>query len=174
MRSSTGTIIIEEASMQEHAMHGRAGHETKGHYGGLGVEMAAHFVIMYLVMYTMIATLDHFYLNVNSLWMTLMMVTPMTPIMMLTMRQMYPKRSLNIALVAIAALVFVGSFYGMRAQAAVGNEQFLKSMIPHHSGAILMCEQASLTDPEIIAMCREIVRTQREEIAQMKAILERY
>jgi hypothetical protein len=31
-------------------------------------------------------------------------------------------------------------------------------MIPHHSGAILMCEQAALTDPDIVALCRQIVR----------------
>ena len=47
-------------------------------------------------------------------------------------------------------------------------------MIHHHSGEILMCEQASLTDPEIIGLCKEIVRTQKEEIAQLKAILARY
>jgi uncharacterized protein (DUF305 family) len=32
-------------------------------------------------------------------------------------------------------------------------------MIPHHSGAILMCEQSNLTDPEIISLCDEIVQT---------------
>ncbi|MFZ8373971.1 DUF305 domain-containing protein, partial [Staphylococcus aureus] len=39
--------------------------------------------------------------------------------------------------------------YGVRAQALVGDKQFLRAMIPHHSGAILMCQQANLTDPEI-------------------------
>lgn len=47
-------------------------------------------------------------------------------------------------------------------------------MIPHHSGAFLMCREASLTDPEIINLCREIVRSQESEIAQMKALLRRY
>ena len=44
-------------------------------------------------------------------------------------------------------------------------------MIPHHSGAILMCEQASITDPEIVKLCRDIVESQKKEIAQMEAIL---
>ena len=57
--------------------------------------------------------------------------------------------------------------------AFVGNDEFLRSMIPHHSGAVLMCEQASLTDPEIIALCNGIVRGQQEEIAQMQALLEK-
>lgn len=160
--------------MQEHAEDRDSGRGMKRHYGGLGIEMAAHFVIMYLVMYTMIASLDHFYPNNNTLWMTLMMVTPMAPIMMLTMRSMFPSRSLNIAIVAVAILVFAGSFWAMRVQGGIGDEEFLKSMIPHHSGAILMCEQASITDPEIIDLCREIVESQRGEIAQMERLLERY
>jgi uncharacterized protein (DUF305 family) len=49
-----------------------------------------------------------------------------------------------------------------------------QSMTPHRSGAILVCEQASLADPEIIKLCGEIVRSQRAEIARMEAILARY
>jgi uncharacterized protein (DUF305 family) len=47
-------------------------------------------------------------------------------------------------------------------------------MIPHHSGAILMCEQSNLTDTEIITLCDEIVQTQIEEIIEMEEILSRY
>ncbi len=61
----------------------------------------------------------------------------------------------------------------MRRQSAVGDAQFLRSMIPHHSGAILMCEQASLTDQEIVALCRDIVAAQKAEIATMQAMLAR-
>jgi uncharacterized protein (DUF305 family) len=46
-------------------------------------------------------------------------------------------------------------------------------MIPHHSGAILMCEEASLTDPEIIGLCKQIVESQEQEIAKMQALLAR-
>ena len=46
-------------------------------------------------------------------------------------------------------------------------------MIPHHSGAILMCEQAKLTDPEVRDLCRGIIAGQKAEIDQMKQILER-
>jgi uncharacterized protein (DUF305 family) len=44
-------------------------------------------------------------------------------------------------------------------------------MIPHHSAAILMCEQSKLSDPEVIALCDKILATQKEEIAQMQALL---
>ncbi len=49
-----------------------------------------------------------------------------------------------------------------------------RSMIPHHSSAILMCEQSAITDPEIVSLCEEIIRTQEEEIAEMEEILRRY
>jgi uncharacterized protein (DUF305 family) len=46
-------------------------------------------------------------------------------------------------------------------------------MIPHHSGAILMCREARLTDPELVKVCGEIVKAQRAEISQMEAIAAR-
>lgn len=149
----------------------QTGHQ--GHYGRLMIELAIDFVIMYLVMYTMIRTLDHFYLNINNVWMTLMMVTPMALVMLFAMRSMFPSRNRNLILIAGAVIVFGISYYGMRAQVGVDDKQFLRSMIPHHSGAILMCQEASLRDPEIQALCREIVDSQQKEIAQMQAMLER-
>jgi uncharacterized protein (DUF305 family) len=130
-------------------------------------------VIMYLVMYTMIATLDDFRLNLNNVYMTLMMVAPMAVVMLAAMRSMFPSRRVNLVVVAVAVLAFTASFAAMRNQAAVGDREFLRSMIPHHSGAILMCREAAITDPEIVALCRQIVESQQKEIAQMNAILQR-
>jgi hypothetical protein len=144
-----------------------------GHYARLGIELAIDFAIMYLVMYTMIATLEHFRFNLNNVYMTLMMVAPMAIVMVRSMRSMFPSRRVNVAIMAGAAAVFVTSFAAMRTQAAVGDAEFLRSMIPHHSGAILMCEQAKLSDTEIVALCRDIVQSQSREIAQMKAIAQR-
>lgn len=145
----------------------------QGRYGGLAVEIILDFVVMYLVMYTMIATVAHFRFNLNNVYMTLMMVAPMTVIMLVSMRSMFPSSRINLTIGAVAILVFALSFVGMRTQAGVGNAEFLRSMIPHHSGAVLMCEKATLTDPEIKALCRGIVDGQRREIAQMEAILAR-
>ena len=102
------------------------------------------------------------------------MVAPMAVVMLIAMRSMFPVSRVNWAVVGLAVLVFVASFYAMRTQAAIGDREFLRSMIPHHSGAILMCERASLSDPEVIALCEQIVPSQSAEIARMEAILERY
>jgi len=46
-------------------------------------------------------------------------------------------------------------------------------MIPHHAGAILMCEKASIRDSEIKTLCQQIIAGQQSEIDQMKGILTR-
>ena len=149
-------------------------HKLKGSYKSFAIELVIDFIIMYLVMYTMIATADHFYLNINNVYMTLMMVAPMAIIMLVAMRSMFPSRKLNVIIVIGASIIFGASIAAMRTQGAVGNEQFLRSMIPHHSGAILMCEQASITDSDIANLCAGIIQGQTEEIAQMRDILKRY
>ncbi len=148
-------------------------HHGTGSYKHLAIELAIDFVIMYLVMYTMIATLDHFHLNLNNVYMTLMMVAPMAVVMLVAMRSMFKSRRLNLIVAALAVVGFAIGWYGMRTQAAIGNSEFLRAMIPHHSGAILMCGQAKITDPEIVTLCREIVEAQKREIAQMETILAR-
>jgi uncharacterized protein (DUF305 family) len=85
-------------------------------------------------------------------------------------------RTWNLILYAALALVFVLALLAVRTQAVVGDKQFLRSMIPHHSGAILMCQEASIRDAEIRELCfgpKGIVRSQRREIEQMNRMLAR-
>jgi len=128
-------------------------------------------VIMYLVMFVMIDGLSSFYNNLNMLYMTLMMVAPMLAAMVVAMRSMFPSTTLNGAIVAASIVVFLGSFALIRTQTTIGDTAFLRSMIPHHSGAILMCREASLANPEIIELCKGIIASQRSEIEQMRRIL---
>jgi uncharacterized protein (DUF305 family) len=121
----------------------------------------------------MIATLGHFNLNLNNVYMTLMMVAPMAVVMLVSMRSMFPSRRTNWIIAVVAVFVFAASFGAMRTQAAIGDAEFVRSMVPHHSGAILMCREAALTDPELIALCEDIIAGQQSEIEQMQAILER-
>jgi hypothetical protein len=55
-------------------------------------------------------------------------------------------------------------------QVLIDDRQFINSMIPHHSGAILMCGKADLADRELVELCEEIIRAQRDEIELMNAI----
>ena len=136
----------------------------KSHYLTLGLNLLLSAVIMYLVMFAMIDGAADFHNNLNMAYMALMMVAPMAILMVLMMGSMYQDKRLNLILYAGFAGLFILAFAGTRLQTAIGDEQFLRSMIPHHSGAILMCREASITDPEIIALCGQIQQSQREEI----------
>ena len=52
----------------------------------------------------------------------------------------------------------------IRQQGVVSDRQFLRSMIRPDAGAILMCEQAPISDIEVHALCREIAASQRREV----------
>jgi uncharacterized protein (DUF305 family) len=155
-----------------HTAPDMAGH----HYTMLGVNLALSLLIMYVAMFAMIWSWGEFVQNINFLYMALVMWAPMAIVMMLTMKSMYTSARLNAVLYLALAAVFVLSFAGIRAQGLVGDRQFLSSMIPHHSGAVLMCNRASLRDAEIRELCfgpDGIVAGQQREIDQMKAIRQR-
>lgn len=146
-------------------------HRTGSPYPMLGLNLLVSGAIMYFVMFAMIDGLPEFFHNLNMFYMALMMVAPMAILMVLMMPSMYRNRTVNAAICAGAAAVFIGAFFSIREQAAIGDTQFLRSMIPHHSGAILMCREARVRDPEIQALCDQIIRSQRAEIDQMEAML---
>jgi hypothetical protein len=143
-------------------------------YRKLALAISINTVIMFLLTYIMINSLDDFRLSLNNLYMALIMAAPMVIVMLLVMRSMFMDKNLNAILFIASGTLIILLFFLIRTQTLIGNEQLLRSMTPHHSEAILVCEQAALSDPEIIELCDEIIRTQEEEIAQMNAILERY
>lgn len=145
----------------------------KNSYLSLGFQTLVSGIIMYLVMFVMIDGLESFYNNLNMFYMTLMMVAPMVVLMILAMRHMFPSKRANAALLAGSAVIFFGSFLLIRTQTTIGDRAFLRSMIPHHSGAILMCREASISNPQIKRLCDEIIRSQQQEIDEMTGILRR-
>ena len=144
---------------------------TTKHYVHLLLMAALSFVAMYILMYAMVDRLANALPNINQAYMAALMTAPMILIELLVMRSMYPDKKLT-GLVAVGALLLgVGSWFGIREQAAVADSQFLRSMIPHHAAAILMCEEAQLRDAEVEALCGAIIANQTSEIDQMKAKL---
>jgi uncharacterized protein (DUF305 family) len=155
--------------MREH-MHSHNAETATRNYLMLAVNMVLGLVAMYFVMFSMIDGWSDFRNNLNMAYMALTMVAPMGILMLLTMSGMYPSKSLNRALYAAFGLLFIAALAATRSQSLIGDRQFIASMIPHHSGAILMCGKAKLTDPELVKLCGEISEGQRKEIEQMKAI----
>ena len=160
---------------QGHQGHGAMDRQmARKNYRMLAVASVGMLILMYLIMFTMIYSWGEFVQNINFFYMAIMMATPMVVMMPLMMGSMYPDRKLNTAIYFGGTLLFVLAFIGIRGQLLVGDDQFLRSMIPHHSGAILMCEKAKISDPEIKSLCGEIIESQKREIDEMKQIMKRY
>lgn len=145
----------------------------KGSYGKFALMMAVSFVIMYAVMFLNVSKFNHIYLSLNRFYMTLLMVAPMSLVMIGLMRGMYPNKKANLGIIAAGIVVFVLAFICLRTQAFVGNRQYMRGMIPHHSSAIMTSAHADLQDPEVKKLSQEIIEAQEREIALMKQLLEK-
>ncbi len=143
------------------------------HYVRLAMMMAASFVAMYVLMYAMVNVAGNAVPNVNQAYMAGLMTAPMLIFELILMDSMYPNKTANRILVVVG-LVALGMFWwAIRSQAVVRDNQFLRSMIPHHAGAILMCENAELRDPELLSLCENILKSQQSEIDFMQKKLGR-
>src|SRR6266498_1825386 len=154
-----------------HNKHSSMSNMSVNHYRHLLIMAVLSFVSMYILMYAMVNTIGNVYNNFNQFYMAGLMTAPMVLIELSVMRAMYQEKRRNTLIVAasvIAALVF---FLLIRQQIAISDKQFLRSMIPHHASAILMCEHASIQDEEIKALCKTIISSQQAQIDQMKAKL---
>tara|TARA_R100000306_G_C4338238_1_gene123862 strand:+ start:331 stop:780 length:450 start_codon:yes stop_codon:yes gene_type:complete len=142
-------------------------------YLTLALLLGVHLLVMFTLTYSGVARLDHVFVNLNRFYMAVLMVAPMAILMVAAMWHMFPNPKANVAIIGTAAVVFVATFGAIRDQTFVGDTQFLRSMIPHHSIAIKTCENAHYDDAEIDRLCDDIVKAQREEIAEMLQILDR-
>ncbi len=140
-------------------------------YKKLLIMAVLSFISMYILMYAMVDTFSNVIPNINQFYMAGLMTLPMMIIELLLMGSMYMNKKLNTIIIAISSVLLIAFFLAIRQQSFVSDRQFLKSMIPHHASAILMCEKTNLQDPENIALCEAIVTGQQEEIDLMKAKL---
>lgn len=142
-------------------------------YKKFALMLLISFVIMYSVMFLNVAQADHIYLSTNRFYLALLMVAPMAVVMVALMGKMYPNKKLNTGIIIGSIVVFAVIVAALRTQTPISDVQYMKAMIPHHSSAILNSKKANLKDPEVKKLAEQIIRSQEEEIAEMKAILER-
>lgn len=138
------------------------------HYSRLFIMVGLHFIAMYILMYSMVNVFDNVFNSFNQVYMAAVMTASMVLIELPLMSSMYKSRKLNTVILAVGIIALIGSFMMIRKQTLISDRQFLRSMIPHHAGAILMCGQASIQDREIQELCKSIVSGQQAEIDLMK------
>lgn len=145
--------------------------ENQNHYRHLLIMVGLSFISMYILMYAMVNVIGNVYNSLNQFYMAGLMTAPMVLIELVMMRAMFQNQRYNALIIAASVVAGLVFFLLIRQQAAISDKQFLRSMIPHHAGAILMCEQAPLDDAEIKALCEDIIVGQQAEIDLMKAKL---
>jgi uncharacterized protein (DUF305 family) len=132
---------------------------------------ALSFAAMYVLMYAMVDSVDNALPNLNQAYMAGLMTCAMVVIELGLMGSMYKDKRLNAIIVGISLFALIALWTFTRRQTAIADKQFLRSMIPHHAAAILMCQQAPLRDVDIKRLCEGIISSQQSEIDQMKAKL---
>ena len=137
------------------------------------IMLTISFFIMYTVMFLNVDQLDHVYLSMTRLYMSLLMVSPMALVMLAVMKKMYENKKRNISIIVSSIVVFILSLTFLRMQTPIEDKQYMKAMIPHHYSAILTSQEATIKDPEVKKLAEQIIKTQKEEIVQMKKILDR-
>merc|ERR1711976_130591 len=101
-------------------------------------------------------------------------IATMAIIMFVAMRNMYQDKKKNIGIIIGSLVLFFGALGLVRDQkSTVGDVLWMKAMIPHHSIAILTSERADIKDPEVKKLAEDIIKAQKKEIAEMKAMIKR-
>jgi peptidoglycan/LPS O-acetylase OafA/YrhL len=140
-------------------------------YWRFAAMIATSTVIMLLLMYLNTYALDHVFYSETRAWMALVMGAMMAIVMMGFMWSSYGNRTLNIAILGLAALVFAGALWVVRSQETVDDVAYMKAMIPHHSIAVLTSSRAHIRDPRVRTLADEIIEAQVREIAEMKRLI---
>ncbi len=148
--------------------------KSKNHYTRFVVMLTCSFVAMYITMYLNTYEWDHVYFSLTRFYMSCLGIATMAIIMFVAMRGMYKNKKKNFAIIFVSISLFIGALSLVRDQnATVGDVLWMKAMIPHHSIAILTSERADIKDPEVKKLAEDIIKAQRREIAEMKALIQR-
>lgn len=146
--------------------------ETKSNnYRKFGLMLVISFLVMYAVMFFNVDRFDHVYLSTTRAYMSLLMVTPMALLMLAMMPMMYNNKKVNTVIAVASVALFALSLTFLRKQTFITDQQYMKAMIPHHSSAILVSQEANLKDPKLKELADGIIKSQEKEIAEMKQLL---
>ena len=128
-------------------------------------------LVMFGLMYLNTFAFEHVFWSETRAWMALVMGAVMAVIMLSFMLSMYKSTKVNIAIYLGSVLVFMLALWLVRSQATIGDAEYMKAMIPHHSIAIMTSERAQITDQRVRKLADKIIEAQRREISEMKYLI---
>jgi len=136
--------------------------------------LGSSFIAMYITMYLNTYEFDHVWFSLTRFYMVCLGISTMALIMFFFMKNMYNDKKKNIGIVIGSIVLFLGALGLVRDQkSTVGDILWMKGMIPHHSIAILTSERADIKDPEVKKLAEAIIKAQKKEIEEMKAMIKR-
>lgn len=134
--------------------------------------IATSTIMMFPLMYQLVYSADHATFSLTRLVSSVVMGCVMTAIMLVFMWRMYagPRTKLAILVGSIALGIIILAIN--RQQTLIGDIDFMKSMIPHHSIAINNARKADIRDPRVRKLADGIIRAQVREITEMKLLVD--
>jgi Domain of unknown function (DUF305) len=141
-------------------------------WGRFAAMIATSTFIMFFLMYQLVYTAGHATFSVNRLLSSLIMGAVMTVVMLGFMWPMYRGTGAKVAVLAGAALLAGVLLSLNRGQRLIGDTEFMKAMIPHHSIAINNARKADIRDPRVRKLADEIIASQVREIREMQLLIE--
>jgi hypothetical protein len=141
-------------------------------WGRFAAMIVVSTAIMFFLMYQLVYSWDHALFSLTRLVSSLVMGCVMTAVMLSFMWKMYHPNSAKIAVLAGAIVGGIVLLAVNRSQALVGDVNFMKAMIPHHSIAINNARNSDIRDPRVRYLADRIIRDQVKEIAEMKMLID--
>ena len=134
--------------------------------------IASGMFVMYWVMFVGSYEWSHIRFSQSRVYMALVMGGTMGLVMLAWMLNMYRNTRANIAVVAVSLLLMGVGISLDRSQATVGDVEFMKAMIPHHSLAITRSERFNVDDVRVCELAVAISEAQRREILEMDWLID--
>ena len=128
-------------------------------------------VLMFAFMYLNTYEFEHVRWSTTRLYMTLLMASTMSVVMLSFMLSMYKDTKKNMTIYVSSLVVFLGALYLVRSQTFIADQSWMRAMIPHHSIAILTSERASIEDVRARDLAKKIIETQKREIEEMEWLI---
>lgn len=141
-------------------------------WGRFAAMIAVSTIVMFPLMYQLVYEPAHATFSLTRLVSSVVMGCVMAAIMLGFMWKMYEGAGTKLAVLIGAIVLGVAVLAINRQQLLIGDRDFMKSMIPHHSIAINNARRASISDPRVRALADGIIRAQVKEIEEMKLLLD--
>lgn len=167
----------EHAGVRLHDTHTTTSSErsSDGHismsYGRFFAMIATSMAAMFVLTYVNSYDFSHVRWSETRFFMSFVMGSTMAVIMLGFMLNMYKNAMMNVAIVIGSVIVFVLALWLVRSQETVQDQSWMRSMIPHHSIAILTSERAEIDDMRVRELADSIIAAQEREIAEMEWLI---